>query len=92
MAKLKGCRDSRHPLHWSKLKPQPRFGAPVCFKTTIAIREFAPSERGRNLSGVYGDDCMKRTLMLTRQIADSGQIDDGREQFLATTFSANLRP
>ena len=25
------------------------------------------------LSGVYGDDCMKRTLMLTRQIADSGQ-------------------
>ena len=22
---------------------------------------------------VYGDDCMKRTLMLTRQIADSGQ-------------------
>jgi len=29
---------------------------------------------------------MKRTVMLTRQIADLGQIDDGREQFLATTF------
>ena len=35
---------------------------------------------------VYGDDRMKRTVMLTRQIADSGQIDDEREQFLATTF------